>query len=417
MTEHRFILEKYKGMKTRHICPQCNKKELTLYIDTKTGDHVSEYVGKCNRLLKCGYHYTPKQYFESNPEARPKEKNPLNFDRKNKYSRFQICQDPTKLHETLQIKSGSFLRAEVLHHSLKNYENNNFIKYLQSLFSIEIVQSLIKKYFIGTSDYWPGSTIFWQIDQQGKIHAGKVILYNSETGKRIKEPFNHIHWVHKIMKLSGFELKQCFFGLHLINDSKPIALCESEKTAIIASVYLPEFIWIASGGLQNINENNLSIIKGRSVYLFPDANGFEAWSKKANDYSHICKFTVSTLLQDKATDLEKNKGYDIADFLILNNYKEFTANRQSISNGTPVKLKPNIWNNELQEMECFFNSNEIPGYPIETKYHLINDPKKFIENYFQAVKEYNGNPNFYKYLVLCRDFKEALKQHLHKNEN
>ena len=30
--------------------------------------------------------------------------------------------------------------------------------------------------------------------------------------------------------------------------TKPIALVESEKTALIASYYLPQFLWIASGG-------------------------------------------------------------------------------------------------------------------------------------------------------------------------
>ncbi|MBK7096743.1 MAG: hypothetical protein IPH57_17390 [Saprospiraceae bacterium] len=281
MTDHRFVLEPYKGMKTRHICPQCNNKELTLYIDTKTGNHLAEDVGKCNRLQKCGYHYTPKQYFDNNPEARPKETNSLYLDNKNNYSGFQSYQDLTKVNESRQKETGSFIKAEILHDSLKNYENNNFIKYLQSLFPIEIVQGIIKKYLIGTSGYWNGSTIFWQIDQQGKIHAGKVILYDPETGKRIKQPFNYIHWIHKIMKLPGFELRQCFYGLHLINDPKPIALCESEKTAIIASEYLPQFNWIASGGLQNINENNLLYLKGKTVYLFPDANGYEAWIKKS----------------------------------------------------------------------------------------------------------------------------------------
>lgn len=71
----------------------------------------------------------------------------------------------------------------------------------------------------------------------------------------------------------GYNLKQCFFGEHLLSEdkSRPVALVESEKTAIIASYYLPQFLWIASGGKNGcFNANSLSALAGRSVVLFPD---------------------------------------------------------------------------------------------------------------------------------------------------
>ena len=68
MNEHRYILEPYNGMKTRYRCPSCNHREKTvsLYIDTETGEYLSPSVGRCNRESNCGYHYTPKQYFQDN---------------------------------------------------------------------------------------------------------------------------------------------------------------------------------------------------------------------------------------------------------------------------------------------------------------------------------------------------------------
>ena len=72
MNTYRFILEKYRGISTRYTCPQCGRKHtFTRYIDTENNNqYLSDKVGKCNRLDKCGYHYTPRQYFTDNPHKR-----------------------------------------------------------------------------------------------------------------------------------------------------------------------------------------------------------------------------------------------------------------------------------------------------------------------------------------------------------
>lgn len=69
------------------------------------------------------------------------------------------------------------------------------------------------------------------------------MLYDSETGKRVKHPYNHITWAHSLLKQKDFNLKQYFFGEHLLLKSidKPIAVVESEKAALIASFYMPQF--------------------------------------------------------------------------------------------------------------------------------------------------------------------------------
>lgn len=53
---HRYTLE--KGSK-KHHCPDCNKKTFVKYIDTKTGDYLSEQYGRCDRESKCSYHLLP----------------------------------------------------------------------------------------------------------------------------------------------------------------------------------------------------------------------------------------------------------------------------------------------------------------------------------------------------------------------
>ena len=74
MNTYRFTLERYRGLSSRYTCPQCGRKHtFTRYIDTENNNnYLSERVGKCNRLDKCGYHYTPKQYFTDNPCERDK---------------------------------------------------------------------------------------------------------------------------------------------------------------------------------------------------------------------------------------------------------------------------------------------------------------------------------------------------------
>ena len=81
------------------------------------------------------------------------------------------------------------------------------------------------------------------------------MLYDPISGKRIKKPYNHISWVHSSLKDSTFNLQQCFFGEHILQDEplKPVAIVESEKTAIVASLYLPKFIWLAVGSINNLS--------------------------------------------------------------------------------------------------------------------------------------------------------------------
>ena len=51
MTQYRYQLERYRGRSTRHVCPQCGRKNVfTRYIDTENNNiYINDNVGKCNR--------------------------------------------------------------------------------------------------------------------------------------------------------------------------------------------------------------------------------------------------------------------------------------------------------------------------------------------------------------------------------
>jgi len=416
MNEHRYILEPYKGMNTRYQCPACQHRDKTfsMYIDTLTGKHIATNVGRCNRENNCGYHYTPKQYFQDN----------------NIYLDTILPSQNSLLKPKItepQAKPFSFIPFDIFKTSLQKYNENNFIDFLSRLFSFEIANELISKYYIGTSDYWNGSTVFWQIDIQGKIRTGKIMLYNAGTGKRIKKPYAHINWVHKTINQTSFELKQCFFGEHLLIDkTKPVALVESEKTAIIASVYLPQYIWMAVGSLSNLNAEKCQVLKGRTVVLFPDLNGFEKWSHKAKELSQITRFTVSDLLERKASEAEKKQGLDLADYLIQFDYKEFQSQTKQVTKqaikkntdntattaleiiSTSKAIKEN-WQQDITELESYFNGIELPKQAIKPNRHsIITNIKGFIESHFTTVKANIGKRAFLPYLTRLQELKQYL---------
>jgi len=424
MNEHRYILEPYKGMNTRYHCPSCKHREKTFsrYIDTQTGKHIAPTVGRCNRESNCGYHYTPKQYFQDHNIS-------FNIPKPKPYKSKAV---------TPQQKLVSFIPVEVFKASLKNHENNNFVTFLIDLFRVEVVNQLISRYFIATSAHWNRATVFWQIDITGNIRTGKIMLYDATTGKRVKEPFNHITWVHKALKQTEFELRQCLFGEHLLRDRiKPVAIVESEKTAIISSVYLPQFIWLAVGSLTNLNNEKCQVLKGRTVTLFPDLNGFERWSSKAKELSHIAHFKVSDLLERKSTEAEKKQGFDLADYLIKFDYREFALTKQipvaqppAIQSSVDAKsfemiestnyfhksktTKPGNWTQDITDLEHLFNTVSLPASPVKLNPESsIIDISKFIKSHLSIVKAQNGKRIYLPYLNRLQE----LKQHIKNNMN
>jgi hypothetical protein len=171
------------------------------------------------------------------------------------------------------VKQTTFIPFDEVKESLSNNEPNYFLDILNDTFGQATAENLKKKYRIGTSNHWTGATVFWQIDILGKVRTGKIILYDRSTKKRVKEPFNHVYWKHSTIQ--DYNLNQCLFGEHLLSgNNSPIAIVESEKTAIICSYFHPNLIWLATGGKTQFKAEKMSVLKGRKVFLFPDLNAF-----------------------------------------------------------------------------------------------------------------------------------------------
>ena len=195
-----------------------------------------------------------------------------------------------------------------------NFTFDNLTTFLLNNFTFDEVQKAISGYYLtGTNHFWENSTIFWQMDTNEQIRGAKIMLYNEHTGKRVKEPYNHINWLHKAIKEPGFNLCQCLFGLHLINKDyqKNIAIVESEKTAIIMSIFLPDLIWLATGSKSNFKFELLKPLKKRNCIAFPDKGEYSNWSNKAKELKNKgFKIEVSNILEQS----KFKKGFDLADY-------------------------------------------------------------------------------------------------------
>ena len=304
MENNKYTLEPYNGINSRYQCPSCHKKgEFSQYVNVNTGEHLHPSVGMCNRVIKCGYHYPPKQYFEANKS--------LGFTH-TQISHFKPQFKP--------ILKPHYISVDTVASTLETPRNANFIKFLETKYGEAETKKVISKYQLGAVK---NDVVFWQIDTSNRVRTGKIMKYDSNTGKRIKVgPPTYIIWAHKHFYKEGFIYVQCLFGENLIyGNNHTIAVVESEKTAIISSLYFPDKIWVATGGIGNFKL--IEALKGRNVILYPDTGCYEIWRDKAYLYRNKMNISISTILEHNTLEIERENGYDLADYLLQFDLDEF----------------------------------------------------------------------------------------------
>jgi len=329
---HKYTLQKYCGPSSKYKCPNCgHQRKFTRYIDIETKELLPDHVGRCDREDKCGYHYKPKQYFE---ETNHERLSPSKYNRP---------YQPIKKIEPK--KPIDFLPEEILDKSVLNWEQNNFSQFLIQSFGYEVAEEIAGLYQLGSSKLWKSSTCFWNIDIELNIRQAKVMHFTIGDNKinrtkshqlaykwneKKREYYEDINFSDKIFKagkkiLNNQEanLLDCFFGEHLFKlfPEKQIAIVESEKTAIICSIYYPNYLWIATGGVNGCKWTEYEVCKvleGRVVVLFPDLGCYEKWSEKAKEIQSkvSCVIKVSSTLEKNATEEQKSEGMDLADFVL-----------------------------------------------------------------------------------------------------
>ncbi|MEG0252473.1 MAG: DUF6371 domain-containing protein [Muribaculaceae bacterium] len=114
------------------------------------------------------------------------------------------------------------------------------------------------------------STSFYYCNSSGYFLHDKQMLYK-ENGHR-----DHDFGGSRMFKINDGYIGKCYFGEHLFYKGAKVYLVESEKTALILSLYCKGKgkIFLATGG-----KNNLRDVE-KDWKLLPDRDAFEDWNKK-----------------------------------------------------------------------------------------------------------------------------------------
>lgn len=283
----KYVLD-HKGKKTS--CPSCgHSKTFRRYIEVETGELAPSEFGICDRLNNCNYIRYPRMERQEPRYIPPPP--PRRTDWR--------C--PQHIVELTKHKRG-----------------NNFAQWFKAMLG---GTDALRQYRCGTfpkgknHPQYEGAMVYWQVGADGVERSGKVIQY-AEDGKRVKEL--KAMWMHTVVTNRPMEeigCAQVYFGTHLLNErpDDPVAIVESEKSALICSVLYPSHVWLATGGANMISAERSQVLAGRDVTLFPDSGCYDLWSASAMSIDIVAK---SCHVSDIIECLGAPKGEDIADLLL-----------------------------------------------------------------------------------------------------
>ena len=237
------------------------------------------------------------------------------------------------------------------------------------------VEKIIDIYNVGHGKN--GHTIFWQLDERGRLRTGKMMKYRKD-GHRDKEAFWNFDFIHStlsrkrrdedpwpfpnIFNPDKQEPQLTFFGMHLLDKygkNATVNIVESEKTAVLMAIAYGNHanqVWMACGGLEMINRERLQPIidRGRRIILYPDRDGIDKWRVKC-EQMHYPNMAVDCIPVQKWWKPEDGEKADIADVVIriINNSTELKTIDQVRSempqaNGLIDKLNLTIENERKQ---------------------------------------------------------------------
>ena len=207
-----------------------------------------------------------------------------------------------------------------------------------------------------------GRTVFWMIDHKGVPRAAKMMRYKSD-GHRDKS--RNPGWIYnqdgcrEICRPDEHEILKPLFGMHLLNRYKnaTVKIVESEKTALLMAIAYGNHagqVWMACGGLENLNRDKLKPIieQKRDIILYPDRDGIAKWKAKAENL-HYDRVTVDCKPVTEWWKPEDGEKADIADVVIrmINNSKTYKTVDDVVKDMPKLKALHDKFNLEIANNE------------------------------------------------------------------
>ena len=145
-------------------------------------------------------------------------------------------------------------------------EKCSLFRWMCGMFPEDRVREVWDKYNVTTDSH--GNCVFWYVDQDGRILYDKRILYK-EDGHRDKDFFPG-----RQFRVADGYTGRCYFGACVPDDGKKAFIVESEKSALLASLYYGGRRFLATGGKGNLREIEPNMM------LVPDMDARMEWEEK-----------------------------------------------------------------------------------------------------------------------------------------
>lgn len=111
-------------------------------------------------------------------------------------------------------------------------------------------------------------TVLPRINRNNKVVGGSVQYFDTESGAVLqREPL--VEHLYSWYCFDYYMEDEIFFGEHLLS-SKPVAIVQEEKTALLGTLAEPAVEWLAVGEDCNLTNGMMSKLAGRRIVLFPD---------------------------------------------------------------------------------------------------------------------------------------------------
>ena len=184
------------------------------------------------------------------------------------------------------------------------------------------------------------AVIYWQIDQMGRVHDGKLMWYGADC-HRLKN--RHATWAMYLLKKhfgmapESFVPKHVLFGLHLLSHPTPgpsphkggeypkVCIVEAEKSAVILSELYPQYVWLAAGGLFELQPPKFWALQHCQIILLPDTDeelrAYTEWYDVAQQVMQSFlwpkqnRIYVSDFLERHASADQKRRKIDLVDYI------------------------------------------------------------------------------------------------------